>query len=168
MTRPLLSRIAETLYWIGRYVERADDTARLLDVSVHRVLDEPETCRSLYAVLGLSPAPFVSTAAVMRRLAHDLTEPASIASSIRSARDSAREAPVTLQDDRRRSMGRVHPKGARRAPVGRLTRRRGQGVRGSAHPKARAGRRRVARTATAASTSHAEVKTMSQVQPAWP
>mgnify|MGYP002128547647 CR=1 FL=1 len=28
----MLSRIAESLFWIGRYVERADGTARLLDV----------------------------------------------------------------------------------------------------------------------------------------
>ena len=28
----MLSRIAESLFWIGRYVERADDTARILDV----------------------------------------------------------------------------------------------------------------------------------------
>ena len=27
----MLSRIAESLFWIGRYVERADDTARILD-----------------------------------------------------------------------------------------------------------------------------------------
>jgi len=29
----MLARNAESLYWIGRYVERADDTARILDVS---------------------------------------------------------------------------------------------------------------------------------------
>ena len=29
--RDMLSRIAESLFWIGRYVERADDTARILD-----------------------------------------------------------------------------------------------------------------------------------------
>ena len=28
----VLSRIAETLFWIGRYIERADDTARMVDV----------------------------------------------------------------------------------------------------------------------------------------
>ncbi len=32
MNSGLLSRIAETLFWIGRYVERADDTARMVDV----------------------------------------------------------------------------------------------------------------------------------------
>jgi uncharacterized alpha-E superfamily protein len=29
----MLSRIAENLYWIGRYIERVENTARLLDVN---------------------------------------------------------------------------------------------------------------------------------------
>ena len=28
----MLSRIAESLFWIGRYIERSDGTARILDV----------------------------------------------------------------------------------------------------------------------------------------
>ena len=28
----LLSRVADSLYWIGRYLERAEQTARLIDV----------------------------------------------------------------------------------------------------------------------------------------
>ena len=35
----MLSRHAENLYWIGRYVERAEDTARLLDVTYHGILE---------------------------------------------------------------------------------------------------------------------------------
>ncbi|MGC4107303.1 MAG: alpha-E domain-containing protein [Thermomicrobiales bacterium] len=34
----MLSRIAEALYWIGRYVERAEDTARITDVNYHHTL----------------------------------------------------------------------------------------------------------------------------------
>lgn len=37
----MLSRIAENLYWIGRYVERAENTARLLDVNYHALLEAP-------------------------------------------------------------------------------------------------------------------------------
>ena len=36
----MLARNAESLYWIGRSVERADDTARILDVSVHQLLED--------------------------------------------------------------------------------------------------------------------------------
>src|SRR4051812_45434296 len=35
----MLSRVAENLYWISRYVERAENVARLLDVGFHLELD---------------------------------------------------------------------------------------------------------------------------------
>ena len=37
----MLSRIAENLYWMGRYVERAENTARLLDVNYHAIVEVP-------------------------------------------------------------------------------------------------------------------------------
>jgi uncharacterized alpha-E superfamily protein len=53
----VLSRIAESLFWIGRYVERADDTARIVDAQVQRMLEDPwldehDACSSLLAVMG--------------------------------------------------------------------------------------------------------------------
>ena len=53
----MLARNAESLYWIGRYVERADDTARILDVTVHQLLedssvDPDQASRTLLRVLG--------------------------------------------------------------------------------------------------------------------
>jgi uncharacterized alpha-E superfamily protein len=56
----MLARNAEALYWIGRYVERADDTARTLDVTVHQLLedssvDPDHTSRVLLHVLGIEP-----------------------------------------------------------------------------------------------------------------
>ena len=45
----MLSRVAENLYWLGRYMERAEDTARLIQVSRHVMLDFPGT-----ATLGWS------------------------------------------------------------------------------------------------------------------
>lgn len=35
----MLSRVAETIYWLARYVERAENTARLLQVNAQLVLD---------------------------------------------------------------------------------------------------------------------------------
>ena len=35
----MLSRVAESLYWAARYVERAEDVTRLLDVNFHALLD---------------------------------------------------------------------------------------------------------------------------------
>lgn len=37
----MLSRVAERLYWMGRYLERAEDTARLIDAYSHLILDIP-------------------------------------------------------------------------------------------------------------------------------
>ena len=56
----MLARNAESLYWIGRYVERADDTARILDVTVHQLLedssvDPDQASRTLLKVLGIKP-----------------------------------------------------------------------------------------------------------------
>lgn len=56
----MLARNAEALFWIGRYVERADDTARILDVVLHQLLedssvDPDQTSRLLLRVLGIDP-----------------------------------------------------------------------------------------------------------------
>ena len=53
----MLSRIAESLFWIGRYLERADGTARILDAHLQLLLEDPwidedNACRSLLAVMG--------------------------------------------------------------------------------------------------------------------
>ena len=54
----MLARNAESLYWIGRYVERADDMARLLDVAIHQLLEDTSadvdaSVRMVIKVLGL-------------------------------------------------------------------------------------------------------------------
>lgn len=38
---PLLSRVADSLYWMARYMERAENMARLLEVNLHLQLDLP-------------------------------------------------------------------------------------------------------------------------------
>src|SRR5678815_3253315 len=35
----MLSRVADSLYWLARYVERAENTARILDVNLQVTLD---------------------------------------------------------------------------------------------------------------------------------
>ena len=54
----MLARHAESLFWMGRYLERAEDTARMLDVTYHGLLESPpeEATRSwldLLSVLNL-------------------------------------------------------------------------------------------------------------------
>ena len=37
----MLSRDAEHLYWLARYIERAENTGRLINVNVEMMLDFP-------------------------------------------------------------------------------------------------------------------------------
>jgi len=98
----VLSRIAESLFWIGRYVERAEDTARILDVQTQLLLedatlDEDETCHGLLSIMGMeNPPEHVDLAYVLSTLAYDSTSTVSIASAIGGARESARRARETL------------------------------------------------------------------------
>jgi uncharacterized alpha-E superfamily protein len=92
----LLSRIAETLYWTGRYVERADDTARLIDVYVHGMLgetgaDSDAACRALFGILGVPVEdPGMDIGVVLFRLVYETQSPSAIAGSILGARAGAR------------------------------------------------------------------------------
>jgi len=93
----LLSRIAETIYWTGRYVERADDTARLVDVYVHRMLGEdgPESdlaSRALFGILGVPAGTEddLDIGVVLFRLVYEVQSPSAIAGSMLGARAGAR------------------------------------------------------------------------------
>lgn len=95
----MLSRIAESLFWIGRYVERADNTARILDIHLQLVVEDAEVsedlaCRSLMTIMG-SPVEdnrTVTSQDVLDTLTVDRTHPGSIAHSLFSARENARRA----------------------------------------------------------------------------
>jgi uncharacterized alpha-E superfamily protein len=95
----MLSRIAESLFWIGRYVERADGTARILDVHLQLLLEDPWieediACRSLLGVMGTDVADerALTRTDVLQVLAVDRNQPASIAYSLNAARENARRA----------------------------------------------------------------------------
>ncbi|SMD26633.1 alpha-E domain-containing protein [Kibdelosporangium aridum] len=95
----MLARNAESLYWIGRYVERADDTARILDVSVHQLLEDatvnPDaTSRQLLAVLGIDPPDrdTLDVWSLTELVAYSEDHAGSIVSSLTSARENTRGA----------------------------------------------------------------------------
>lgn len=101
----MLSRIAESLFWIGRYIERAEDTARLLDVQTQLMLEDPgvvvpTACRAVLSIMGVE-APAGEELGVERLLdllAYDADSPESIAACVQAARESARRARETLSE----------------------------------------------------------------------
>ncbi len=93
----MLSRVADSLYWMSRYLERAEHITRLLDVNLNLMLDESASSSDhrwlrLLQSLGHSkklkwdgdPYALVST------LIFDLDQKSSVLSCITSARENAR------------------------------------------------------------------------------
>lgn len=94
----MLSRHAESLFWIGRYIERAEDTARMLDVTYHNVLESPpaestrvwqELLEVLFLDGTLQPEQLNATD-VSKFLVADRKSPGSIAAAVGYARENAR------------------------------------------------------------------------------
>lgn len=95
----MLSRIAESLFWIGRYIERADGTASVIDAHLQLLLEDPWidenlACRSVLEVMGASAEDGVDLTRqdVLSILAVDRSQPSSIAFSLGAARENARRA----------------------------------------------------------------------------
>lgn len=95
----MLSRVADAIYWMGRYLERAENIARFLDVNWHLALDLPHAQHNpwaaLVAVTG-DGAVFAerysgeSKENVIHFLTFDEACPNSILSCLSRARENAR------------------------------------------------------------------------------
>lgn len=94
----MLSRHAENLFWIGRYTERAEDTARLLDVTYHGLLEagserEPADVWSECLEMLMIEDEGIDVAAgddIGERLMADKSESGSLVSIVARARENAR------------------------------------------------------------------------------
>ena len=97
----MLSRTANNLYWMARYVERAENTARILDVTYRMSLmpqDAKLVKQEWFAPLNITGTLFpfsgrystVSAHDVLRYMVLDPDNPSSIYSCARAARENAR------------------------------------------------------------------------------
>jgi uncharacterized alpha-E superfamily protein len=95
----MLSRVAENVYWLARYLERAENTARLVNVNANLLLDLPPEYRPGWlALIDITGSRELCDARekraeerdVVHFLIADLDNPGSILSSVRSARENAR------------------------------------------------------------------------------
>ena len=91
----MLSRIAESLFWIGRYLERAEDTCRIVEVHLQLLLDDPTVDQeaaglSLLEVMGYPPPEGRTADAqyVLTALCYDDEAPASVATALGGANGS--------------------------------------------------------------------------------
>jgi uncharacterized alpha-E superfamily protein len=95
----MLSRVAENIYWLARYIERAENTARLINVTSNLVLDLPKKIPfewgALADITGSSALFNERHAAadertVVKFLVGDVNNPGSVIRSLDSARENAR------------------------------------------------------------------------------
>ena len=103
----MLSRTADHLFWMSRYMERAENTARMLDVNYQTSLlpqSADRTEQGWAGVLGISELtePFgkkfdeVNARNVMHFMVRDAGNPSSIVSCLHAARENARAVRGTL------------------------------------------------------------------------
>ncbi|MDX2175298.1 MAG: alpha-E domain-containing protein [Candidatus Sumerlaeia bacterium] len=95
----MLSRVAESVFWMSRYIHRAEHTARLVDINLQLLLDLPGALADQWEPLVTITAEqdyFASRYGdatqrnVLEFLVFDNQYPSSIANSLRAARENAR------------------------------------------------------------------------------
>ena len=95
----MLSRVAESIYWMSRYIERADNTARVVDVTLNLILDMPSGSVQQWQPLVDTTGDtrefarrygVATQQRVIEFLTFDQDNPNSIKSCLRAARDNAR------------------------------------------------------------------------------
>src|SRR5580704_1947999 len=97
----LLSRVAESVYWSGRYLERAEATARMVKSHTELFVDLPKAAGLGWSpLLAITGEAFVerrgapTEEAVVQFLAADLDNVGSIRASVASARSNVRVSRV--------------------------------------------------------------------------
>ena len=122
----MLSRVADALFWMSRYLERAEHVARLLDVcfhseiDLHGVISGPHELQwtALAATLqvpltvgqadGMPQADLQPQVAFSRSLSFNLNNPMSIMSSITRARNNARSIRGTINSEMWKEINKLY------------------------------------------------------------
>lgn len=95
----MLSGVAESIYWLNRYVERAENLARFVDVNLNFVLDSPSVTAQQWEPLVVTTGDLplfqerygeATAENVIQFLTFDKDCPNSIVSCLQTARENAR------------------------------------------------------------------------------
>jgi uncharacterized alpha-E superfamily protein len=111
----MLSRVADSLYWMTRYLERAEHTARLIDVNLTLMLDESPLSadrrwQRVLTALG-NPPDIVwngDADALANVITFDAENHASILSCIMSARENARQVREQISSEQWQQLNRLY------------------------------------------------------------
>jgi len=109
----MLSRVADSLYWMSRYLERAEHTARLIDVQLNQMLDQAggdSNLRWRRLLHSLRTPPLqgdVDAYSVTQALTFDASSTSSIASCIAAARENARQVREQISSEMWEQLNRL-------------------------------------------------------------
>jgi len=115
----MLSRVADSIYWMSRYVERAENVARFIDVNLQLVLDAPPGSapqwQSLISATGDQDEfarrhGLATQDAVIQFLTFDAQNPNSILSCLQTARENARSVRETISSEMWEQVKRMYLK----------------------------------------------------------
>jgi uncharacterized alpha-E superfamily protein len=115
--RPLLSRVADSVYWMARYIERAENIARYIGVNLNLQMDLPmdpaQQWQPLIDTSGDSKLfreryGKASQDGVINFLAFDGDNPNSIYSCLRFARENARSVRETISSEMWEQVNRMY------------------------------------------------------------
>jgi uncharacterized alpha-E superfamily protein len=102
----MLSRVADSLYWMARYIERGEHTARLVAVKLESMVEQSrEDADAAWhrVVEALSAEEFAPKAhdayVITQALAFTKVNPSSLVASLRFARDNARQVREQLSTE---------------------------------------------------------------------
>lgn len=109
----MLSRIAESFFWIGRYLERAEATARLLSEHHHLLIEDRSVSEDIGAAALLDAlsihAPEVRDAgALVSAVIGTPSDPSTVRGSVASARENARAVRDQLSVDVFEALNAAH------------------------------------------------------------
>ncbi len=112
----MLSRVADSLYWMSRYLERAEHTTRVLDVNLHQMLDQtPESASRRWDLMlaglritSLTPDDTRDAYAVTHALTFDRSSRTSIVSYISAARENARQVREQISSEMWEHINRLY------------------------------------------------------------
>jgi uncharacterized alpha-E superfamily protein len=113
----MLSRVADSIYWMGRYVERAENVARFVDVNLQLMLDYPDEQGHQWEPLVLISGDHsdftkrygaATQENVLKFLAFDTENPNSIVSCLRAARHNARSVREIISSEMWLQLNQFH------------------------------------------------------------
>jgi uncharacterized alpha-E superfamily protein len=113
----MLSRVADAVYWMNRYMERAENVARFVDVNLHLALDLAEGGREQWAPVLATTGDdgwfrdkygTATRANALRFLTFDAQYPSSILSCLRAARENARSVREVISSEMWESVNKAY------------------------------------------------------------